>query len=145
MSQMKNAFANAKAENVTMDEFVPDEKRTNRTQCPPHFPPLSEFTWTVDRQRSVQCPTHSDVAFTCPRPQTNGAMGVQQGPLVSFFVLVVGLVITLKFLSGLSSKRTRSASYCEDTDVEVTSEESRIIKLPKHEYSSLDDSTSDSF
>jgi hypothetical protein len=142
---LKNAFANAKAENVTMDEFVPDEKRTNRTQCPPHFPPLSEFTWTVDRQRSVQCPTHSDVAFTCPRPQTNGAMGVEQGPLVSFFVLVVGLVITLKFLSGLSSKRTRSASYCEDTDVEVTSEESRIIKLPKHEYSSLDDSTSDSF
>jgi len=150
---LKIAFNNAKAENLTIDEFVPDEGRTNRTQCPPHFPPLSNFKWAVDRHRSAQCPKESDVAFTCPRPQTNGAVGVDQGatPLVSFLVLAGLVIITIslgKFLSGLPSKRTRSALFGElwkygqlkDTDIEVTTEESRVFKLPKHEYSSASNS-----
>jgi hypothetical protein len=65
---LKRAYAEAKAENLSMDDFRPDTGRTGRTQCPPSFPPIDSYEWQVDRQWDAWCPKNSELSYTCPAP-----------------------------------------------------------------------------
>lgn len=147
---LKKAYASAKALHLSINTFVPDESRTGRTKCPSHFPPLTTFQWAADRQMSARCPRQSDLAFTCPSPQTAGAMYEDWSAtnLCSFLVLAaivsVWYFFGKYFIVGLSPSRRRSTlpsdlwEDAQDTDADMTSEESRVFKPPRHAYSSLD-------
>mmetsp|Transcript_13977 Transcript_13977/g.26301 ORF Transcript_13977/g.26301 Transcript_13977/m.26301 type:complete len:508 (+) Transcript_13977:471-1994(+) len=73
---LKRAYAEAKAENLSMDEFRPDAGRMGRTPCPPSFPSIDSFEWQTDRVWDAWCPKNYELAYTCPASGRGTTMGV---------------------------------------------------------------------
>jgi hypothetical protein len=63
---LKSAYAQAHADNITIDEFAPSPDRTGRSLCPPQFPKLNSFHWKTDWKISASCPPKSHETYTCP-------------------------------------------------------------------------------
>jgi len=140
-------------ENLTMDEFVPDGNRTNRSQCPSHFAPLSSFRWAADSKWSIRCPSNfwSSIPYQCPAPsQTRGASNAQHSPAIYAIVLILtgtlGMLLALsKFLPRVRREaHSQSSLHADFWNVEIIEEmsedESKALMISTDGYSSVESS-----
>ena len=110
---LKKAYAQVHAENITMDEFEPIESRTGRSTCPSQFPKLSSFHWRADWKMSSFCPPRSHKTWTCPASGGNATVttppqSFEFQPLPVFFITAISCMF-VKLLWRKRSMFNRSS------------------------------------
>lgn len=101
---LKKAFAHAQHNpTVTLDNFVPNEFRTGRSECPSNFPPLNSFQWKSDME-SVSCPSIDKSVWTCPPESGGPIIQPQSATYVSRFLTMAIIVgFTVAFIGALTN------------------------------------------
>lgn len=152
---LKRAYSEANAENLSMDDFWPAVGRTGRTPCPPSFPSIDSFEWKADRQWDAWCPKNSEVLFTCPAPGTrketdfysrmasNVGIFALLGFIISFTYLARKLHLVLPPKSSHEGLSLMNGLDMAEHGPESTgnSEETNLYKHSRQGYSSLECST----
>lgn len=113
---LQRAYAQAKPDNITLDDFEPSDSRTGRSVCPDGFPKLSSFHWGTDWRPSVACPSRSHDTFTCPVAADGSGSGSNSSSSDTnqlygkdlLYTILLSIIITflgLRLVEKIRSKR----------------------------------------
>jgi hypothetical protein len=121
---LKDAYEQIQAENITFDSFDPPLNRTGRTQCPKEFPPLSQFVWPSDTARSIRCPRRETASFTCPASKKPFITGDSE---MSLLYIAIGICTLFLLYLAFSKRIVESTNFVTKALKPRESDESRML------------------